>query len=116
IALLLIVTLSHFNGLFGQDAHEYLRMVRDLRYSLSTHELLQPTIFPVLYPFVTFLIGDLIGNDVLALQLISILSLTVTCFLLIKILRLLYPETKQAEVFTLIIFFLSPYVLRFGLI
>ncbi|MFI5172749.1 MAG: hypothetical protein ACHQFW_10180, partial [Chitinophagales bacterium] len=112
VLLFTIQILSGFNGLFGQDSYEYIKILR----GYSQKEM-PYSVFPAAYPMVGFLVGLLIGNDIFTLQLISMLSLVLAFIYLNKILDFIYkPQEKSKLLYILVFFILSPYILRFSLI
>ncbi|HXF28816.1 MAG TPA: hypothetical protein VN457_03115, partial [Chlamydiales bacterium] len=114
--LVAIATGFHFNGLYGQDAHEYLRMMRELNDVFFHGKELSHTIFPLMYPLTGFFLYEIIRNDFIAMQLVSILSLVIAFYFLKKLLRLMYGESRVINVYLFLFFALSPYVLRFSLL
>lgn len=115
IALILILKLFDFDGLYGQDAYEYLRYSKAITnyFTGSNH----PGLFywPVLYPFLGSLLGFITGN-ILALQLISCFSLSLTCWFSLKTLKLLYPDSKHLFNYVLVFGLCAPFVLKMGLV
>ena len=120
--LVLIVLLSsvaiafHFNGLYGQDAHEYLRMMREMQDVFFHGGKMSHTIFPVMYPLIGFFLYEITGNDFIAMQLISIISFAIAFHFLKKLLSLMYAEGKATIIYLSLFFALSPYVLRFSVL
>ena len=51
-----------------------------------------------------------------AMQFVSMISMLIAAYLLVKIIKLITIEAKHAHVFVLLFFVLSPYILRFSLI
>jgi hypothetical protein len=110
-----------FNGLYGQDAHEYLHLSR--AYTGLLHG--QPYIpsnqgdaeFAVGYPLLGAALKSLIGNDVLSLQLISLASYGIVLYLFNLLLRLLTPGAmgKSRNGYVWVALALSPYLIRAGI-
>ncbi|MGZ5243231.1 MAG: ArnT family glycosyltransferase [Bacteroidia bacterium] len=104
-----------FNGLYGQDAHEYLR------YSKSWHNFLQngenpgDYFWPLYYPIAGALLSFL-SEPALSLQLISVFSFSVSIIYLGKILRIVQPAHETIIRWFLLLFILSPFVLRAAMI
>lgn len=105
-----------FNGLYGQDAHEYLRMARSLHEVLQQGKVMEHSYFPILYPFAGFMVSLLLQDDARSLQGISMLSLVIAFFYLKALVKVMYSETKVLPAYLLTFFFFAPYVFRFGLV
>lgn len=103
-----------FNGLYGQDSHEYLRYSLLLRESVLIGDLPAGFFWPVVYS----LAGAILSLPdkeftAAALQLISFLSWMGSCFLFRAILRRLYPQKwNSAGLYTLALFCPSAFFLR----
>lgn len=99
-----------FDGLYGQDAYEYLRYTKSLQHYFTTGEnpgdYFWGIYFPLLGSFLTFIVG----NSALALQFISFFSLLVSSVYLNKIIELIYKE-KPNSILVFLFFFLSPMIL-----
>jgi 4-amino-4-deoxy-L-arabinose transferase-like glycosyltransferase len=85
--------LLNFNGLYGQDAHEYLRQSRAVFEYWNSASVMPVTPgdveFAIGYPAAGALLRFLFGDSILALQLVSWLSFAVSVWLLERILALL---------------------------
>src|SRR4030095_6453095 len=90
LILILVSVLLHFNGLYGQDAHEYLRLARSLDDFFTKRTLLPHSYFPILYPLSGLLISKLSGNDIVAMQLVSIFAIVLSFLYMKKLLHLIY--------------------------
>jgi len=87
-----------FNGLYGQDAHEYYRYAKALRGALTEGAPPGDYFWPVLYPLSGTLLSFLTGGNVLlALQFVSALAFGGMLALLHK--QLLRNGGEQAKVF-----------------
>lgn len=114
LILLIMNVAAGFNGLYGQDSFEYLRYSRELHLYLTDGSL--PGVFhwPILYPLAGAMISFLIP-DILALQVVSIISYGMMLLYLKRILIQLYPERKREAIIYLLLFFsVSPFVLRYA--
>lgn len=116
LCLLLVSCLLPFNGLYGQDAHEYLRLTGALHAYFDRGIPLAHSYFPISYSLVAWLFSKAIGNDIVALQLVSMVALAAAFFYMKKLSSLLFGEMATSNLYLLTFFFLSPYVLRFGLL
>ena len=73
LILILLTQLLGFNGLYGQDSHEYLRFSRYLQEVFAGVEQAPTFFYPIGYPLFGSLLGYVFSN-VIALQLLSMLS------------------------------------------
>jgi len=100
-----------FNGLYGQDSHEYYRYSRALIDFFKSGYSPGEYFFPIYYPVFGAIAGLVIDN-LLALQLISFLSLSGTLFFLLKVMANIYGEKNYLPVYLVITFLSAPYILR----
>jgi hypothetical protein len=114
-AFLLVFNLVFgFNGLYGQDAFEYLRYSRELHAYLSGGPLPGHFYWPILYPLSGALLSFFMP-DIFALQLVSTLSFGLSLFFLQKILFKLFPGKRAgANVYLILFYGLSPFILRYA--
>lgn len=113
--------ISGFNGLYGQDAHEYLHLSR----AYYGYLFGQPYVatdygdseFAVGYPLAAALLRLVFQNDIVCLQLVSWVAAGISVFYFDRLLRLLTPGARrQSRWFcTGILLVLSPYFVRSGL-
>lgn len=99
-----------FDGLYGQDAYEYLRYTKSLEYYFKTGKNPGDYFWGVYYPLLGSFLTFIVGNSALALQLLSFLSLLVSSVYLNKIIELIYKE-KNSIIIIFVFFSLSPIVL-----
>ena len=104
-----------FNGLYGQDSHEYYRYSRAIVNFFKTGNSPGDYFWPVYYPIIGALFG-LIINNLISLQLISVISLSGSLFFLFKIMEEIFGNEKNYNIYLLMTFLLSPYVLRSSLV
>jgi hypothetical protein len=100
-----------FNGLYGQDSHEYYRYSRAILDFLKTGNSAGDYFWPIYYPILGAILGMVIDN-LISLQLISFLSLSGSLFFLFKILDKIFNDKHRSLIYLLITFLLSPYVFR----
>ena len=106
-----------FNGLYGQDAHEYLRYTRRLADWMQGGTVPGDYFWPLNYPLYGAVLSLILGAPILSLQLLSLVSIIATAFLLREILLGCWPEKKeQVTPYVLIFFLAAPYLLRSGLL
>lgn len=111
-ALMLSFTfIFDFDGLYGQDAYDYLKQCSTL---FSAEK--ESGFWPPLYPFLGNVLSLGFLPLIFSLQLLSILSLVVSGFLLLRILYRLYPEKQYLSLYVTLFFLLAPFVLRSGLL
>jgi len=111
LLFIFVYTIIGFNGLYGQDSHEYYRYSRGVLNFFKTGNLPGDYFWPVYYPIFGAIIG-LVLDNLVSLQLISILSLSGSLFFLFRIMNEIFGNNKNLTLYLLITFFLSPYVLR----
>lgn len=103
-----------FNGLYGQDAHDYFRFSKELRSYFTEGNPPGDFFWPVIYPALGALIS-LSGISVLhALQLISLSAILGTLIYLNRSIQYLYG--KRSTLFLLLSFSSSVYFVRSGFI
>ena len=103
-----------FDGLYGQDAYEYLRYANELSAHLTSKQALGFFFWPVYYPITGVLFEFILKDMSLALQLVSITAWSISTVCLHKIIQLLYPENKTSFPYIFLCFLLSPMVIRIG--
>lgn len=81
-----------FNGLYGQDAHEYLRYTQELTAWIGSGVSPGKFFWPVNYPFWGAILGSVVGSLLVGLQLLSLLALGIVPVLLYLILRVEAPH------------------------
>lgn len=114
--IVFVLRVFGFDGLYGQDAYEYLRYANAIQEYILGDEHPGNYYWPVLYPTLGSLIGFLFGSTAFALQFISCLSFSVTCVYILKTLRLLYPTSTVHFYYVLIFAAFCPFLLKMGLI
>jgi hypothetical protein len=100
-----------FNGLYGQDSHEYFRYSRAIFDFFKTGNSPGDYFWPIYYPAFGAVLGLFIDN-LFSLQLISIISLLGCLFFLLKIIDNIYIEKNYKIIYLLLTFLLAPYVFR----
>ncbi len=101
-----------FNGLYGQDAFEYLRYAGRLREFLANGTPPGDYFWPVGYPFYGATLSFLTGDVSFALQLVSALGLAGTAWFAVKMLELLFPGKKGIHLYVFLFLLCSPFLLR----
>lgn len=99
-----------FDGLYGQDAYEYLRYTEALKTFLENRTPPGDYFWGVYYPILGSLLSFILPSSALSLQLISIGSLLISGLYLKKIVQLVYKQ-KNGTLIPLLFFMLSPIVL-----
>ena len=121
VVLVVVCKILSFNGLYGQDAHEYLRQCRvlyDRMHCLPTSALqLGDVEFAGGYPLVGALLHWLIPDAILAMQMVTWLSTGLAVWFFYRNLCLLSPgaHAKSRAVFTALGLMLAPYFVRAGM-
>lgn len=106
----------NFDGLYGQDAYEYLRYSKAIRNFVVTGENPGNNIWPPIYSAFGALFSFITQKVDLALVLVSSFSLSISAFYLHKIITLLFQKSKYSILFISVFFLLSPTILRSGII
>jgi hypothetical protein len=103
-----------FNGMYGQDSFEYLRYSRALHDYFTEGVLPGQFWWPVIYPLAGSLFSFFLP-DILALQMVSIIGYGMTFYFLQKILlRIHANKASVVNLYLLLFFFLSPFVMRYS--
>lgn len=111
-----LIVFYHFNGFFGQDSYEYLRITYSINAFYSEGTTPAYTVYPIMYPIVCSIADLFFPDTMFAMQFVSMISMLIAAYLLVKIIRLITIDANQAPFFILLFFVLSPYILRFSLI
>lgn len=115
ILFCLIRIVLSFDGLYGQDAYEYLRYTESLGQYYKTGKNPGDYFWGVYYPLLGSFLTFIVGNSALALQLISFISALVSSIYLNKIIELIYKE-KTNSLIIFVFFTLSPIILIHSLL
>jgi len=102
-----------FDGLYGQDAYEYLRYTEALKTFFITGEAPGDYFWGIYYPFLGSLLSFIIPDFSLALQLLSTISLVITTIYLEKTILVVHKESDVKNI-PLLFFTLSPFVFIHG--
>lgn len=109
IAFCLIRFGLSFDGLYGQDAYEYLRFTESLNTFFKTGKLPKDYFWGIYYPLLGSLLSFILIKVSLALQIFSFISLIFSTIYCSKTIKLVYKEETKKSI--LILFFsLSPIV------
>lgn len=104
-----------FNGLYGQDSHEYLRYSRSLSLFFSDGKTLNNFFWPVYYPLSGSILSFIKISNILSLQLISLASFLFAIIYLKRILSLVYIDSQEKiSLYILITFAVSPIMLVYS--
>ncbi|NIW78169.1 MAG: hypothetical protein GWN16_01345, partial [Calditrichae bacterium] len=98
-ALLLIRAISEFNGLYGQDSHEYLRYSQRISKFFFSGPHPGDYHWPINYPLYGALFSLIFQSNMLTLQLISIVSLVLTIIYIRNLLGLVYSISSNYEIY-----------------
>ncbi len=90
-----VIFIWKFNGLYGQDSHEYLRYSRSLSLFFSDGKTLNNFFWPVYYPLSGAILSFIKFSNILSLQLISLASFLFAIFYVKRNLRLIYLELQE---------------------
>ncbi len=110
VLFLIIRFVLKFDGLYGQDAYEYLRYTNEMYSFFSKGTILGDYFWGLGYPFFGCLFKFFVGDTSLSLQLVSMISGLLSCIFIYKIIELIYSE--QPKVLLIFSFFaISPIVI-----
>jgi hypothetical protein len=102
-----------FNGLYGQDSHEYLRAANWVGALLHGNHEPASFFWPLGYPLLGSLLSALGVETATALQLISLIAFIGTLFISYKIMLLIHPAfTAYAKLCVLVVLMPATYFLR----
>jgi hypothetical protein len=104
-----------FDGLYGQDAYEYLRYSEAIKTFLTTGKSPGDYFWGIYYPVFGSFLSLIIQNSALSLQLVSLVSLLITSRYLEKTIGLVYKD-KHFQNIPFLYFTLSPIILIHSLL
>ncbi len=106
--LFLIVRIAmQFDGLYGQDAYEYLRYTNEMYSFFVNGTLLGDYFWGMGYPFFGCIFNFFVHDGAVALQLVSLAAAFTTWIYMDKMLALIYPEEPN-YIITFLFLVLSP--------
>lgn len=112
VIFFIIMFIWKFNGLYGQDSHEYLCYSRSLSLYFSEGKTLNNFFWSVYYPLSGAILSFITSNNILSLQHVSLASFLFAIFYIQRILRLIYVESQEnISLYILIAFTVSPIML-----
>lgn len=115
IIFLVLIIFFKFNGLYGQDSHEYYRYSRDIITFLNGGPLPLHFHWPVFYPICGALFSFVIPDLLFTLQLISFLSLIFSIYFIQKILKLIGVQSgNNLTIYLLTALSLSPFMIIYS--
>ena len=110
-----VIFIWKFNGLYGQDSHEYLGYSRSLSLFFSEGKNPNNFFWPVNYSLAGAILSFLTINNILSLQLISLGSFLFSIFYLKRILSLDFDDAqKKISFYVSVAFVLSPIMLVYS--
>jgi 4-amino-4-deoxy-L-arabinose transferase-like glycosyltransferase len=115
LVIWILLRLFDFNGLYGQDAYEYLRYADALVDWMKKGNPPGDYFWPVNYPFFGALGGYLTGNTLACLQFISVFSLTAAAFVVYRVLGDFRERNSDKNILFLYCFcccLMAPFLLR----
>ncbi len=116
--LLAIRFLLDFNGLYGQDSHEYFRYAQRWRDFLLGGAHPGDYFWPVNYPLYGAFLSLLLPFGSFPMQLLSISTFVLLCIYTALIIRCFYPATNQrlVRIYTFLFLFLAPFLFQSSLL
>ena len=104
-----------FNGLYGQDSHEYLHYSKSLSLFFSGGKTPNNFFWPVNYSLSGAILAFITFSNILSLQLISLGSFLFSIFYLKRILSLVYDDPQEKiSLYVSVAFTLSPILLVYS--
>lgn len=116
LSLGLILRFFGFDGLYGQDAYEYLRYTKAIQEYLLGGNHPGTFFWPILYPFLAAILGFGFANAAIGLQVLSSLSIAVFAIYLLKTIRLVYPKLAYPFLYVLIFGLCCPFLFKMSFI
>lgn len=101
-----------FNGLYGQDAYEYLRYTSSIKDAIISGVDPGTFFWPVNYPLLAALLDFLIHDISFSLQLVSAVSLIATGVFISKSIQLLRSNAQFSGLFVLLAITISAWMIR----
>ncbi|HOY96428.1 MAG TPA: glycosyltransferase family 39 protein [Catalimonadaceae bacterium] len=102
-----------FDGFFGQDSYEYLRLSRQMQASWLENAPVAEAIYPPGYPFLGAVLGLITGSSEWGLSMVSLLAGLLSLWFFRQILDLLYQgQHTEKTIFTLLVLLVSPAFLK----
>jgi 4-amino-4-deoxy-L-arabinose transferase-like glycosyltransferase len=102
-----------FDGFFGQDSYEYLRLARQMQASWLENAPIAEAIYPPGYPFLGAVLGLIVGSPEWGLTLVSLLAGLLSLWFFRRILDQLYQgQHIEKTIFTLLVLLASPAFLK----
>ena len=112
-----LAILFGYNGLYGQDGHEYLRYCREILASFQGAPLESNFFWPVGYPLFGAILAYLLRSPELAMITISVLSLGGTSWVTWILLKKLYPDRLYPKALFVFLFLtMAPFMMKAGLV
>jgi hypothetical protein len=113
LVALTVVFIFDFNGLFGQDTHEYYRFSHVISDFLLGKGEVEGFYWTIMYPFIGALLQLVIGESPYALQAISLLSHIGSAIFLLKYVQKNHDD-KAAIMLIIVGFVFSPVMFKNG--
>jgi len=114
--LFLLRLSSGFNGLYGQDSHEYLRFTKSLVHSIKTGIHPGDFFWPVNYPLDAALLSFIVGDEAIAAQLITAFSAIATIWIVATYLETFLEQQNNLLLYLILFMMLSPFFLQSSLL
>lgn len=109
--------ITGFNGLYGQDPHEYLRYTQRLSEYFQTGVAPGAFFWPIYYPLLGSAGSFLFSEEWVSLLFVSSIACGGISYWLWRTIETIYPEyTKGAWYYTILWCTLSPFLLRSGVV
>jgi hypothetical protein len=107
---------SGYQGLNGQDAHDYLRIARAWTGWFNGGPRPIMVEHPHGFPLAGALLGNAMGSELWALRLLSATALVVVLLAFRKVLRQAFPHDAPVNAFLLTALATAPFLLRYSLV
>ncbi len=105
-----------YQGLNGQDSHDYLRVAKSWSQWFAGGVRPPAAEHPQAYPFAGALLGRVLGDTLLAMRVLPVLAFLLLGFTLRKRLMLVAADRHALNVFLLLMIGSSPFLLRHALV
>jgi hypothetical protein len=111
-SLIIVRLISGFNGLYGQDAYEYLKYTDKLTDFFLKGTFPGEFYWPVGYPLISSLLNLIIRNSAVSLQLVSMISYLLSAVYIYKLIKIIFGNKPEIKFYVFLFYSFSPFIFR----